>query len=123
MADEILDDPHDSQLESNHSPEALLVLQLSALANEHRLKIVARLSVGREYVSKLARDIGLSRPLTHMHLKRLEEAGLVSSDLELSTDGKAMKYYQLVNFNVLLNPKTILDAVMGTNMSMYCEEK
>lgn len=123
MVDEILDDPHDSKLEPNHSTEALLLLQLSALANEHRLRIVARLSVRREYVSQLARDIGLSRPLTHMHLKRLEEAGLVSSDLELSTDGKAMKYYQLVDFKVLLNPKTISDAVLGVNTSMYCEEE
>ena len=35
------------------------------------------LSQGRRYVSELARDAGLSRPLLYMHLQRLEAAGLV----------------------------------------------
>ena len=37
---------------------------LSALANPHRLRIVAILrEQGRKYVSELARLVGLSRPL------------------------------------------------------------
>jgi DNA-binding transcriptional ArsR family regulator len=51
---------------------------LGALANPHRLRIVAALASGRNYVSQLAREMGMSRPLLHMHLQRLEAAGLVS---------------------------------------------
>ena len=52
-----------------------LVQMLAALANPTRLRIVARLAGGRDYVSHLAREIGISRPLLHMHLQRLEAAG------------------------------------------------
>ena len=68
---------------------------LSALASPHRLRIVAELKRGRNYVSELARVVGFSRPLLQMHLTKLEAAGLVTSRLELSSDGKAMKFYEL----------------------------
>ena len=70
-----------------------LLMQLAALASPHRMRIVAELKGGRNYVSELARVVGLSRPLLQMHLTKLEAAGLVTSRLELSSDGKAMKFY------------------------------
>ena len=70
-----------------------LLQQLAALASPHRMRIVAELKSGRNYVSELARVVGLSRPLLQMHLTKLEAAGLVTSRLELSSDGKAMKFY------------------------------
>jgi DNA-binding transcriptional ArsR family regulator len=82
-----------------------------ALGNPHRLRILAALAGGREYVSELARRLGLSRPLLYMHLEKLEAAGLVAGALELSEDGKAMKYYELTEFDLKLNAKTIADAV------------
>ena len=88
-----------------------LLLKLSALASPHRLRIVAELKRGRNYVSQLARVVGLSRPLLQMHLSKLEAAGLVSSRLELSEDGKAMKFYELAPFTLTLTPEAILDAV------------
>jgi hypothetical protein len=36
-----------------------------------------------------------------MHLDRLEKAGLVTGQLELSADGKAMKYFELVPFELV----------------------
>src|SRR2546421_8790463 len=51
-----------------------LVEMLAALANPIRLRIVATLAGGRDYVSHLAREIGVSRPLLHMHLQRLAAA-------------------------------------------------
>ena len=45
-----------------------LVEVLAALANPVRLRIVAKLAGGRDYVSHLARELGVSRPLLHMHL-------------------------------------------------------
>lgn len=88
-----------------------LLLALSALANPHRLRIMASLSEGRNYVSQLAREIGISRPLLHMHLKRLEAAGLITGSLELSEDGKAMKYFEVVLFVLHLTPEIIAGLV------------
>ena len=89
----------------------MLLRTLSALASPHRLRILAALLAGRQYVSRLARDIGISRPLLHMHLQRLELAGLVTSELELSEDGKAMKFYSVAPFDVRLTPESIAEAV------------
>jgi predicted transcriptional regulator len=88
-----------------------LLAILSALANAHRLRIVATLSVnGRTYVSQLARELGISRPLLHLHLRKLEEAGLVTSKLELSPDGKALNYFEVAPFDLSLTPSDIAEA-------------
>jgi predicted transcriptional regulator len=83
---------------------------LSVLANPHRLRILATLADERHYVSELARTLGISRPLLHMHLRRLEGAKLVSSRLELSADGKAMRYYALEPFEVRVTPERVVEA-------------
>jgi predicted transcriptional regulator len=88
-----------------------LVEMLAALANPIRMRIVARLAEGREYVSQLAREIGVSRPLLHMHLQKLEAAGLVVGSLELSADGKAMKYFEVTDFDVRLTAAALAEAV------------
>lgn len=88
-----------------------LLAVLGALANPHRLRVVAALSKnGRTYVSQLARDLGISRPLLILHLRKLQEAGLVSSTMELSTDGKALNYFELEKFSVELTPAIIAKA-------------
>jgi DNA-binding transcriptional ArsR family regulator len=87
-----------------------LVEVLAALANPIRVRIMARLAHGRDYVSHLAREIGISRPLLHMHLQRLEAAGLIVGHLELSEDGKAMKFYQVVQFDLHLTPTSLAEA-------------
>ena len=87
-----------------------LVRLLSALANPHRMRILGVLAEGRMYVSQLAREIRLSRPLVHMHLQKLEAAGLVSGHLELSEDGKAMKFFEVAPFAVELTPESIAQA-------------
>ena len=88
-----------------------LLAALSALANPHRLRIVAALTKGgRNYVSQLAREVGISRPLLHLHLQKLEEAGLVTSKLELSSDGKALNYFDVATFDIELTPAAIADA-------------
>jgi ArsR family transcriptional regulator len=83
---------------------------VAALANPHRLRIVAALAEGRNYVSQLARELGMSRPLLHLHLQRLEAAGLVKGHLELSEDGKAMKYFEVTPFVLELTPRLIAEA-------------
>jgi hypothetical protein len=46
-----------------------------------------------------------------MHLDRLESAGLVVGNLELSDDGKAMKYFELVPFALAIDAELIATAV------------
>jgi DNA-binding transcriptional ArsR family regulator len=88
-----------------------LLAILAALANPHRLRIIAALqSGGRNYVSQLAREIGISRPLLHLHLQKLEGAGLVTSQLELSQDGKALNYFEVNDFTFSLTPAAIVEA-------------
>jgi DNA-binding transcriptional ArsR family regulator len=93
-----------------------LLRVLTALASPHRLRILAALRDGRDYVSRLARELGMSRPLLHMHLQRLEAAGLVIGRLELSEDGKAMKYFEAADFGLHLTPDRIADAVRTLNL-------
>ncbi len=95
-----------------------LLAMLSALANPHRLRIVAALKAnGRNYVSQLAREVGISRPLLHLHLQKLEEAGLVTSKLELSSDGKALNYFEIVPFAFELTPAAIAEAAKSLTPS------
>lgn len=85
-----------------------LLLFLEALSNPYRLKIISILANGTQYVSQLARDIGISRPLLYLHLQKLEEANLVSSTMEILESGKSAKYYTLNLFHLDLNEALIV---------------
>jgi len=89
----------------NSGDELLLVLE--ALSNPQRLKIISVLSQRKQYVSQLARELGISRPLLYLHLQKLEEANLVSNDMEISESGKAMKYYMLNPFHFDISEQLI----------------
>jgi len=88
-----------------------LLAELNTIAHPLRLRIIAELARGRLHVSELARRLGMSRPLLYMHLDRLEKAGLVRGHLELSDDGKAMKYFELVAFEVRVTAETVVAAL------------
>ncbi|HUN32944.1 MAG TPA: helix-turn-helix domain-containing protein [Trebonia sp.] len=90
-----------------------LLKVLATLANPHRLRVVAELSDERNYVSALARALGISRALLQVHLRKLESAGLVRSSVEVSDDGKAMKFYEVAPFALTLTPEVIA-AAAGT---------
>ena len=88
-----------------------LLATLAALANPHRMRVIAALAGGgRNYVSQLARELGISRPLLHLHLQKLQEAGLVTSKLELSQDGKALNYFEVTEFAFHLTPAAVAEA-------------
>ncbi|MBV7535063.1 winged helix-turn-helix domain-containing protein [Duganella sp. sic0402] len=98
-------------MKSKHLTGDQLLAALAALSNPHRLRVVAALaSGGRNYVSQLARDLNISRPLLHLHLQKLEEAGLVSSQMELSEDGKALNFFETTPFAIDLTPAMIAAA-------------
>jgi predicted transcriptional regulator len=88
-----------------------LLRVLATLANPHRLRVVAALAEQRNYVSQLARELSISRALLQVHLRKLQAAGLVSAAIEVSEDGKAMKFYEVTPFAIQLTPKAIMVAV------------
>ena len=95
-----------------------LLAMLAALSSPHRLRVIAALHAGgRNYVSQMARDLGLSRPLLHLHLQKLEEAGLLTSRLELSADGKALNYFEVADFLLELSPAAIAQAAASLTNS------
>ena len=88
-----------------------LLLSVQALAHPARLWIVAQLFDGRRaFVSQLAREAGISRPLMKMHLRKLETAGLVVSAFETAESGKAANFYEIVHFAFSINPTSIAEA-------------
>jgi predicted transcriptional regulator len=87
-----------------------LLRVLSTLANPHRLRVVAALARERNYVSQLARELNISRALLQVHLRKLETARLVTASIEVSEDGKAMKFYEVSPFALLLTPEAIAAA-------------
>ncbi len=100
-----------------------LLRVLATLANPHRLQVVAALAEERDYVSELARKLGISRALLQVHLRKLEAAGLVSSTIEVSEDGKAMKFYEVTPFVLRLTPAAIrvAAATLGAATSVELE--
>src|ERR1700761_3080830 len=81
------------------------------MANPQRIRVVGGRGGGGVPVSELARRLEMSRPLLYMHLDRLEKAGLVRGHLELSDDGKAMKYFELVPFELRVTAETVINAL------------
>ena len=100
-----------------------LLQVLATLANPHRLRVVAALADERNYVSRLARDLGISRALLQVHLRKLEAAGLVWAAIEVSEDGKAMKFYEVTPFVLHLTPDAIRTAArtLGTGSELEAD--
>ena len=88
-----------------------LSVKLTAIASVQRLKILASLANERLHVSELARRVGMSRALLYMHLTKLEEAGYVTGNLELSDDGKALKFFEVAPFELSIDIDTVTAAV------------
>ncbi|MCW5714090.1 MAG: winged helix-turn-helix transcriptional regulator [Bauldia sp.] len=87
-----------------------LVALLAAISHPQRVRILGALGQGRTHVSELARQLGMSRPLLYLHLRKLELVGLIVGRLELSPDGRAMKFYDVVPFDVRLAPAVFVKA-------------
>ena len=77
------------------------------LSNKHRLCIIAALSEKRKYTSELARELEISRPLLCLHLRNLEEMGILKGKTELGKGNRARRYYELRDFELCLNGKRI----------------
>jgi len=97
---------NDSLILSSHEDYTKL---FDALSHPMRIKIAGVLSEKRRYVSELAKIMHMSRPLLYIHLKKLEEAAIVTGSYEISESGKSMKYYALRPFAVRLTPELLAE--------------
>lgn len=81
---------------------------LSALGHSVRLTIIKDLADGEKYLSEIAKDVGISRALAKVHLKKLREAGLVETRVvTIEDEAKALRYYKLRPFEIHLSPKEL----------------
>ncbi len=91
-----------------------LSTRLTAIASGQRMRILAAVAAETTHVSELARRLQMSRALLYMHLQRLEEAGFVTGRFELSDEGKALKFFEPVPFDIRLDLSTIAAAVAAS---------
>ena len=80
-----------------------------ALSHPMRIKVMGVLSEKRRYVSELAKLMNMSRPLLYMHLKKLEDAAIVTGSYEISESGKSMKFYEVRAFDIALTPELLVE--------------
>ena len=93
------------------------------LSNKHRLCIIAALSGKRKYTSELVRELDMSRPLLYLHLRNLEEVGILKGKTELGKGNRARKYYELCNFELYLNGKKIKEMLENEKKNKKATQK
>ncbi len=91
----------------------VLARKFDALGHPLRLKIVAMLKLhGEMHMAHLASNLGVNRALIKIHMKKLEQAGLVRSRVVLIPgQAKALRMYELLDFKIAVDPDTILKEV------------
>ncbi len=95
------------------SPEVLIEL-MKALGNSVRLRILYLLSRQPMSVYDLAKQLGLSYPLTFLHIKQLKKAGLVEEVARVEKRGPLpSKLYIARDFNLVINKELILKIFGG----------
>jgi predicted transcriptional regulator len=81
---------------------------LDALGHPLRLRIVALLATKELYLNEIAINLGVSRALAKVHLKKLERTGIVKSWVQLvEGEAKALRYYKLLDFDVHVSPEIL----------------
>ena len=89
-----------------------LAALLNTLGNKHSLSILAELADGEQYVSELADKIGISRPLLYLHLKKLENVGLVEGEIRhFDKPPYTKKYYRAIDFYTEITLQRIKEIV------------
>ena len=93
------------------------------LSNKHRLCIIAALSEKRKYTSELVRELEISRPLLCLHLRNLEEVGILKGKTELGKSNRARRYYELCDFELCLNGKKIKEMLENEKKDKKVKQK
>jgi len=93
------------------------------LSNKHRLCIIAALSGKRKYISELASELEVSRHILYLHLRNLEEVGILKGKTELGKSNRARRYYELCDFELCLNGKKIKEMLENEKKDKKVKQK
>ncbi|MEO2117299.1 MAG: winged helix-turn-helix domain-containing protein [Methanocaldococcus sp.] len=77
-----------------------------ALSNPVRVKLLYILNKQPKNIYELAKELNLSRPVVYAHLRKLENAGLVESDLVLE-GSRAKRIYKVKEFKFYIDNEVI----------------
>ncbi len=90
-----------------------LVKTMKALANPIRLRIIALLEKEPKHAYALAKELGISYPLAHLHMKGLKKMGLIEEIKQEERKGlPSVKTYAPTAFEIVLSSKMIHDIVL-----------
>jgi predicted transcriptional regulator len=79
-----------------------------ALSHPLRVKILKLLLEKEWYIYELAKELNISRQLLYLHIRKLEKAGLVESDLRLDEkEPRAKRFYRAKKFKVVIDDELI----------------
>ncbi|AKG38819.1 hypothetical protein MA03_05415 [Infirmifilum uzonense] len=75
---------------------------LQVLANPIRLKMLSLIAVKPRHAYELSKLLGLSYPLTHLHVSLLERTGFIKG--EIVPGPRPKKVYSLTEFKIVVSP-------------------
>ncbi len=79
-----------------------------ALSHPLRVKILKLLLEKEWYIYELAKELNISRQLLYLHIRKLERAGLVESDLRLDEkEPRVKRFYKAKKFKVVIDDELI----------------
>ncbi|MEZ0345170.1 MAG: winged helix-turn-helix domain-containing protein [Infirmifilum sp.] len=78
---------------------------LQVLANPVRLKMLALIAVRPRHAYELSKLLGLSYPLTHLHVSLLERMGFIKG--ETVQGPRPKKVYSLSGFSITISPELL----------------
>ena len=82
--------------------------KLSALGHPTRIRILIELTKGENYLSEVAKNVGISRALAKVHLKKLKESELVDSKiLTLEEEARALRFYKIRDFSITISKESL----------------
>jgi predicted transcriptional regulator len=85
-----------------------LAKKLSALGHPTRIRILMELTKGENYLSEVAKNVGISRALAKVHLKKLRASGLVESRiLTLEEEARALRFYKILDFSFNISTESL----------------
>lgn len=99
----------------NEDQQQEMVKILKALANPVRLRMIASLHEEPKNVYALSKELGLSYPLAHLHLKGLRKLGLVKEvrTVKQAEGMPSIKYYAPSDFELILTPRSIREVFLN----------
>jgi ArsR family transcriptional regulator len=80
--------------------------KLHALSHPIRMKIILLFIKEKKdmYLNEIANNLGINRALAKIHLKKLEDAGIVKSWVVMvDGEARALRYYKLLDFDIHIN--------------------